>query len=122
MRGKTYYTKEMMLELDALQQSISNDWLDKSLPEDWEGMDNWQRLDREKTRVTIRLDTDMVRWFRKLGPNYSRRINAILRIYWMALLSGHIHAHHRDNPITRIALNAHYRMLKEHGMDSGPEA
>ncbi|MGR3758810.1 BrnA antitoxin family protein [Roseobacteraceae bacterium NS-SX3] len=108
MRNKSYYGTEMLLELEQHQEELRREWLDKSLPTDWHGMDSWQRLDRDKTRVTLRLDTDMVRWFRKLGPGYGRRINAILRIYWMALLSGHIQAHEGDNTILRLSLQARY--------------
>ena len=107
MPSKQHHDNEMQLELDALQQRLRQEWLDQSVPADWDGLDSWQRLDRPKTRVTIRLDADMVKWFRKLGPNYSRRINAILRIYWLALLSGHIQAHEGDNTIARISLRAH---------------
>ena len=100
----------MQLELENHQDAMRREWLDKSLPEDWSGMDSWERLDREKTRVTIRLDADMVRWFRKLGPGYGRRINAVLRIYWMALLSGHIEAYVGDNVTPRLFLNAHAKV------------
>ncbi|WP_209279390.1 BrnA antitoxin family protein [Parasedimentitalea huanghaiensis] len=101
---------EMQLELERHQDELRKVWLDKSMPEDWNGMDSWERLDREKTRVTVRLDADMVRWFRKLGPGYGRRINAILRIYWMALLSGHIEAYDGDNVTPRLFLNAHAKV------------
>ncbi|MDE4303481.1 BrnA antitoxin family protein [Phaeobacter gallaeciensis] len=113
MPSRKHYFSEMQQELEELQMAMRKEWLGNSLPEDWHGMDSWQRLDRPKTRVTIRLDADMVRWFRKLGPNYSRRINAVLRIYWMALLSGHIQAHERDDTILRIALNAQRRQREE---------
>jgi len=45
---------------------------------------------RAKTRVTIPLDSDMLRWSRKMVPGYGSRINQILRLYWLALLGGGI--------------------------------
>ncbi|MEC9434251.1 MAG: BrnA antitoxin family protein [Pseudomonadota bacterium] len=36
-----------------------------------------------QTRVTLRLDEDVAKWFRKLGPGYGRRVNAVLRDYAM---------------------------------------
>lgn len=119
MTRKSAHDKEMQLELDALQSQLKAEWLDKSLPEDWDGIYSIERLDRKKTRVTIRLDADMVRWFRKLGPNYSRRINSILRIYWLALLSGHIQAHHRDKTLPRLMLAAHYLARDEEDLAKG---
>ncbi|WP_235824013.1 BrnA antitoxin family protein [Falsiruegeria mediterranea] len=97
---------EMLHELEALQDGLASEWLDKSLPDDWHGMDTWHGTVRDKTRVTLRLDADMVRWFRKLGPGYQARINQVLRIYWTALLSGHIQAHQYDNTLPRLILEA----------------
>jgi uncharacterized protein (DUF4415 family) len=34
-----------------------------------------------KTLVTIRLDRDILEWFKKQGPKYQTRINALLRAY-----------------------------------------
>lgn len=59
---------------------------------EWDGMDSWERLGKPKTRMKIRLDADMVKSFRKLGPNCSCRINSVLRTYWVALMDGCIQA------------------------------
>lgn len=37
-----------------------------------------------KTKVTIRLDTDVYRWFMGQGPKFQTRINAVLRSYMEA--------------------------------------
>ena len=34
-----------------------------------------------KTPLSIRLDADIVEWFRQQGPGYQTRINAVLRTY-----------------------------------------
>ena len=39
-------------------------------------------------RVTIRLDADVVKWFRSMGPGYQPRINAVLRAFMHAKLMG----------------------------------
>lgn len=97
--------------------------LDKSLPDDWAGLDYYYPVKRKTTRVTLRLDADMVSWFRKLGPGYQERINLVLRMYYTALMSGHIKAHQRDNPLPRLAMEAE-RIVRE-GLDEdwweGPE-
>jgi len=97
---------EMLHELDALQSKLRQEWLDKSLPEDWNALDHWHPITPHKTRVTLRLDSDMVRWFRKLGPNYGARINAVLRVYWTALLAGHIKSHYGDDTLPQLLLHA----------------
>jgi uncharacterized protein (DUF4415 family) len=39
------------------------------------------RAARPKQRLTLRLDTDLVDWFKAQGPDYQTRINAVLRAY-----------------------------------------
>lgn len=34
-----------------------------------------------KEQLTLRLDQDVVEWYRKQGPGYQTRINALLRAY-----------------------------------------
>ena len=47
-------------------------------------------IEPAKTRVTMCMDADMVRWFRNLGPRYQVRMNAILRMYYHEVVSGEI--------------------------------
>ena len=37
-----------------------------------------------KTKLTIRIDTDVYQWFNGQGPGYQTRINAVLRSYMEA--------------------------------------
>ena len=39
------------------------------------------RLPEPKTAVTIRLDRQVLNWFKTTGPGYQTRINALLRAY-----------------------------------------
>ncbi len=39
------------------------------------------RLPRPKATITMRLDADVLEWFRSTGKGYQSRINAILRMY-----------------------------------------
>lgn len=90
----------MVEELRRFQEQLSRNWVERSLPEEWNGLASRQPLEPVKDRVTIRLDADMVRWFRKLGPGYGRRINAVLRIYWEALSAGRIKAHWDEDELS----------------------
>ena len=51
---------DMMYELEELQDDLSIRWLDQSLPDDWTGLDWREPVGRHKTRVTVRLDSDML--------------------------------------------------------------
>ena len=49
------------------------------------GPDFWQkaklRLPRNKDSITLRLDHDVLTWFRRSGRGYQTRINGVLRSY-----------------------------------------
>jgi uncharacterized protein (DUF4415 family) len=36
---------------------------------------------RKKTSIALRLDNDVLTWFKEQGPGYQTRINAILKAY-----------------------------------------
>lgn len=42
------------------------------------------RLPEPKAAVTIRLDQQVLKWFKAKGPGYQTRINALLRAYMEA--------------------------------------
>jgi len=69
--------------VDAMPQSEVErlaDEEDGPLPEGWEAtvIDGLPPL---KKPVHIRLDADILAWFRAQGPRYQTRINAVLRAY-----------------------------------------
>ena len=99
-------TTQMLHELDRLQTELTDTWVSESLPEDWNGLDYWAPVARSRTRVTLRLDTDMVKWFRSMGPGYQKRINLILRIYFLGLVGGRIKAYPTDNTTPRLRMAA----------------
>ena len=53
---------------DAMEEI---DWATAELP-----------MPRRKAHITLRLDADMLGWFRAQGKGYQTRINAILRKYF----------------------------------------
>jgi uncharacterized protein (DUF4415 family) len=42
----------------------------------------------QKRAVSIRLDEDVVEWFRRSGPRYQTRMNAVLRLYVKRMRKG----------------------------------
>ena len=42
------------------------------------------RMPAGKTSITVRLDSDVLEWFRNQGKGYQTRINAVLRTYMEA--------------------------------------
>ncbi len=42
------------------------------------------RMPRVKKPISLRLDEDLVEWYREQGPGYQTRMNAVLRMYMQA--------------------------------------
>lgn len=112
MQGKRAAEQRAMLELERLQAEMELNWLDRSLPEAWHGILAAEEISPAKTRISVRLDADMVRWFRKMGPGYGRLMNRVLRVYWTALLAGLIKAYYTHDTTDQIMM-ATRAMLEE---------
>ncbi|MEM9031142.1 MAG: BrnA antitoxin family protein [Pseudomonadota bacterium] len=57
------------------------------LPSEWQGVFEKEPV-KGTTRVTIRLDEDLVRFFRKFGPGWQKVLNTVVRAFVKARLSG----------------------------------
>ena len=55
---------------DALEE-VRMDWVTTELP-----------IPKRKAHASLRLDADMLEWFRAQGRGYQTRINAVLRSYF----------------------------------------
>lgn len=63
----------------------------RSLPPEWDEI--WQdkdRRDAKRVPVTIRLDADVVRFFKAMGAGYQPRMNRVLRTFMHYRLAGFI--------------------------------
>lgn len=57
------------------------------VPEGWDELDRRVPVEPRKQKVTIRLDADLLAWFRGLGRGHQRRMNAVLRAYMHAVVA-----------------------------------
>ncbi|PZQ50348.1 MAG: hypothetical protein DI556_07255 [Rhodovulum sulfidophilum] len=65
---------------------------DRGMPEGWDEL-AWTLPARPaKTRVALALDADVAAWFEAFGPDRGERLNAVLRIYMLGMLSREIDA------------------------------
>ncbi|WP_157598791.1 hypothetical protein [Tateyamaria omphalii] len=58
--SKSAARTQAMYELEALQTDLFIQWQDKSLPDQWNGFDVDDPVEPHKTRVTMRMDSDML--------------------------------------------------------------
>jgi len=71
-------------------------WIDNRIPQEWHEISS--RRESEKERLTLRLDRDVVRWFKSMGPGYQPRMNDVLRAFMHAKLSGLLHGDETIEP------------------------
>ena len=77
------YTASQKRELKALA-AMKDEAIDFSdIPEqlDWSGAKRGRFYKPVKQQLTLRLDADLVHWFKKNGTGYQTRINTALRDY-----------------------------------------
>jgi uncharacterized protein (DUF4415 family) len=43
-----------------------------------------------KAQITLRIDAEVLQWFRSRGAGYQSRMNAVLRAYWALCAAGEI--------------------------------
>lgn len=77
-KGKTDWAAVDALTDEDITKAIANDpdWSD-----DWNWTDAVLVIPPKKTAISIRVDEDVLKFFKKEGDGYQRRINAVLRSY-----------------------------------------
>lgn len=60
------------------------------VPEDWHLHEYNAPMTPHRTKITIRLDADLVKWFRHIGFGYQERMNTVLRAYMNAVLAKYV--------------------------------
>jgi len=93
-----------------MQDGLMHSWVDRSLPDGWNYLNSKDPIEPHKTRVTLRMDTDMLKWFRKMGLGYQRRINQVLRVYFTAVLAGELQTHYAADDQTERRIDYYERM------------
>lgn len=84
-KGKTDWARVDALTDEQIEEALANDpdWIE------FENLD-WSKVTLveppKKTAISIRVDQDVLDFFKEAGPGYQRRINAVLRSYMNAAL------------------------------------
>ena len=84
-RAQMSYMMDVMRRLEwDLHNSIE---MTGRIPAEWHEIAQ-KRPASGKEKVTLRLETDVLKFFRSMGPDYGPRINDVLRSYMHARLAG----------------------------------
>jgi uncharacterized protein (DUF4415 family) len=80
MKGRTDWDRVRKATDAEIETSIAGDpdWVDLE-PIDWAAAE--VVVPANKVPISIRLDADILDFFKSTGPGYQRRINAVLRSY-----------------------------------------
>ena len=77
-KGKTDWAALDALTDEEIETSIAND---PDWSEDWNWGDAVLVIPPKKKAISIRVDEDVLDYFKKQGAGYQRRMNAVLRSY-----------------------------------------
>src|SRR5260370_38760986 len=88
-KGETDWKRVDALTDADIAKAIQNDPDTLEVDREWFRTAMVLRPAQDKEPVTVRLDSDMLAWFRRQGRGYQTRINAILRAYYEAQRSQH---------------------------------
>jgi uncharacterized protein (DUF4415 family) len=80
-RGQTDWQRVDALTEEELEAATAADPDTEELEPGWIERAELLFPAQPKERVTVRLDADVLEWFRERGSGYQTRINAVLRSY-----------------------------------------
>ncbi|OAN70772.1 hypothetical protein A8B78_04795 [Jannaschia sp. EhC01] len=86
-RAHHFYMAEAMRRLEwDLQNHLMSE---RRIPEAWH--DIATRRESPRKQITVRLDEDVIRFFKSTGPGYQARLNDVLRAFMHMKLGGFLH-------------------------------
>ena len=80
------YRDLLAMEADIRETERELD-LQDFLPDGWHSLEDKNPTRPHRKQVSLRVDEDVLRWYRKMGQGYQARINATLRLYMLARVS-----------------------------------
>jgi uncharacterized protein (DUF4415 family) len=78
--SKTDWVRFEAKSEEQLERDIANDPDYRDVPDDWY-KNATLVIPTSKKMLSLRLDSDILEWFKQQGPGYQTRINAVLRAY-----------------------------------------
>ena len=83
MKGKTDWERVKNMTDDEIEQNARDD-PDTLLLEDCDLSTLRVEMPKGKKQITLRIDQEVIEWFRAFGKGYQTRINAVLKAYMEA--------------------------------------
>jgi len=83
MKGKTDWKRVKNMTEEEIEQNARDD-PDTLLLEDCDLSSLRVEMPKGKKQITLRVDQEVIEWFRAFGKGYQTRINAVLKAYMEA--------------------------------------
>ena len=77
-------------DMTEIQKVMAEMWMDDSLPDEWSYLEAEFPEQPVRKKITLYVDQDVAQWYKRMGRGYHDRINAVLRIYRNAVISGDV--------------------------------
>ncbi len=82
MESETDWTRVNAMTEEELEAAIASDPDEAGWEYDWSlGFPGLPPIPERKQQITLRIDEDVLDWFKATGKGYQTRINAVLRRY-----------------------------------------
>lgn len=116
-----FYDLMFQIEWDLHQEMLDN----RRVPDEWHQIAR-KRVPQKKTRITLRVENDVVTFFKKMGPGYQQRMNDVLAAWMHGRLSALIDGPDaQDADAQMLSMAARPRLgdtdLRQRGLVRTPE-
>jgi len=81
-----YYREALEMNADFFEEDEREEVA--AQPEGWALVEEENPVHPPRQRLTLRLDEDVIKWFRGMGCGYQARMNAVLRYYMVSRRAG----------------------------------
>ncbi|GHA50883.1 hypothetical protein GCM10008927_15180 [Amylibacter ulvae] len=93
-----------------------------ALPPEWDEIDINAPVPPKKEKISIRMDADVIKYFRALGPHYTTQINAVLRCFVMGRLANTLHIREEGLSIDELMNGYRQKTIAELEMEARMKA
>ncbi|MEM9716508.1 MAG: BrnA antitoxin family protein [Pseudomonadota bacterium] len=98
---------------DALRTNFTIDMVRGGLPPEWDDIDLSEYAAPKKGKLTLRLDEDIISFFRGMGPGYAKLVNRVLRTYMTGRISNALFVREQSISVDELVIGYRHKSTQE---------
>lgn len=98
---------------DALRANFTIDMVRGGLPPEWDDIDLSEHARPKKGKLTLRLDEDIISFFRGMGPEYTKLMNRVLRTYMTGRISNALFVREQSISVDELVVGYRHKSAQE---------